>query len=227
MWTKIISLLKRDDLYSQALHEAHAMLDLDWRMFQASRESLRHSETAEVQLDIAAADKQVNAIERDIRTKLLTHLAVGGGTTDLSAALNLVSVTYDIERIGDFTKGIYDLARHHPGRLHAGRLEGQLAEVEAGVSRLFQDMIAAFKTGDEDQARAIMASYKQEIAAACDQIIIAIVSGQVTDLEGADAAAVALYARFLKRIAAHSRNVVSSLVNPFPRLRYKEKPIED
>ncbi len=72
-----------------------------------------------------------------------------------------------------------------------------------------------------------MASYKQEISAACDHIIIAIVSGQVTDLKSADAAAVALYARFLKRIAAHSRNVVSSLVNPFPRLRYKEKPNED
>lgn len=72
-----------------------------------------------------------------------------------------------------------------------------------------------------------MASYKQEVAAACDQIMIAIVSGQVTDLKSADAAAVTLYARFLKRIAAHSRNVVSSLVNPFPRLRYKEKPREN
>lgn len=227
MWTKIISLLKRDDLYNQALREAHAMLDMDWRMFEASLQSLRESETAEAQLDVTAADKEVNAIERDIRKKLLTHLAVSGGTTDLSAALNLVSVTCDIERIGDFTKGIYDLARHHPGRLHGGSLEPRLAEVEAAVTRLFQNMIAAFKGADEDQARAIMASYKQEIAVACDQIIIAVVSGQVTDLNSADAAAVALYARFLKRIAAHSRNVVSSLVNPFPRLRYKEKPNED
>lgn len=226
MWTKIVSLLKRDNLYRQALREAHTMLDLDWRMFEASCKSLRHSETAEVKLDLAAADKEVNAIERDIRKKLLTHLTVSGGTPDLSAALNLVSVSYDIERIGDFTKGISDLARHHPGRLHAGSLEAALVEAEAGVSRLFRDMIAAFKSGDEDQARAIMASYKQEIAAACDHIIIAIVSSQVTDLNSADAAAVALYARFLKRIAAHSRNVVSSLVNPFPRLRYKEKPPE-
>jgi phosphate transport system protein len=224
MWTKIISLLKRDNLYCQALQEAHAMLDMDWRMFEASRESLRHSETAEVALDIAAADKEVNAIERDIRKKLLTHLAMGNGTTDLNAALNLVSVTYDIERIGDFTKGIYDLARHHPGCLHGGSLEARLAEVEEAVTRLFGEMIVAFKSGNEDKARAIMASYKQEVAAACDQIIIAIVSGQVMDLKSADAAAVALYSRFLKRIAAHSRNVVSSLVNPFPRLRYKEEP---
>jgi len=71
----------------------------------------------EVKLDIAAADKEVNAIERNIRKKLLTHLALGGGTTDLSAAFNLVSVT----------KGIHDLARHHPGRLHGGSLEPRLA----------------------------------------------------------------------------------------------------
>lgn len=58
-------------------------------------------------------------------------------------------------------------------------------------------------------------------------VVTAIVSGQVTDLKSGDAAAVALYARFLKHIAAHLRSIVPSLVNPFPRLRYKEKPSED
>jgi hypothetical protein len=37
---------------------------------------------------------------------------------------------------------------------------------------------------------------------------------------------VALYARFLKRIASHSRNIISGVVNPFPRIGYKEKKVE-
>ena len=33
---------------------------------------------------------------------------------------------------------------------------------------------------------------------------------------------VALYLRFLKRISAHSRNLISSVVNPFDRIGYRE-----
>ena len=131
----------------------------------------------------------------------------------------------DIERIGDYTKNIYDLSRQHPKRLHGGSLEPQLQEVEL-ATRIFRDTIHAFKTSDEEMACAIMAGYKQELAIACDTITNAVVSGKVTDLGGSDAAALALYARYLKRIAAHSRNIISSVVNPFPRLGYKEKPQE-
>lgn len=99
-----------------------------------------------------------------------------------------------------------------------------MAEVEAAASRLLQDAMAAFKTGDEEDARAIVAAYKQEIAAACDGVIRAIVSGQAADLAGADAASVALYVRWLKRIAAHARNVASSLANPLPRLPGRNRP---
>jgi hypothetical protein len=59
--------------------------------------------------------------------------------------------------------------------------------------------------------------------AACDGVIRAIVSRHAADLAGADAASVALYVRFLKRIAAQARNVASSLVNPFPPPAW-EKP---
>ena len=36
------------------------------------------------------------------------------------------------------------------------------------------------------------------------------------------AGALCLYARYLKRIAAHSRNLISSIVNPFERIGYPE-----
>jgi hypothetical protein len=51
-----------------------------------------------------------------------------------------------------------------------------------------------------------------------------IVSERASDLSGPDAATVSLYARYLKRIAAHSRNVMTSIVNPFHRIGYREKP---
>jgi phosphate transport system protein len=222
MWKNLIALFQRDNLYNQAIRQTHEMLDLDWTMYQASVKSLRESDEGEIEIDIYAMDKEINRDERDIRKKVMTHLAIAG-TRDLAAGLVLVSIVIDIERIGDYTKNIYDLARAHPRRLHGHSLEPKLVEVEAGVGKLFRDMIRAYKTSNEEMARAVMVGYKEGLSAACEGITAAVVSGEVTDLSPQDAAAIALYARFLKRIAAHSRNIISSVVNPFHRIGYREK----
>ena len=53
-------------------------------------------------------------------------------------------------------------------------------------------------------------------------IVNAIVSGANNELSPEVAGSLCLYARYLKRIAAHSRNLVSSIVNPFERIGYPE-----
>jgi phosphate transport system protein len=223
MWSNLLKLFQSNNLFDQALKESHTMLDLDWEMYQASVESLRNSETGAIKIDIFAKDKEINAYERDVRKKILTHLAVSGNTADLPSGLVLASIVNDIERIGDYTKNIYDLACQHPSKLQASSVEPQLREAEAGVTELFKDMIEAFKASDEEGARQIMRDYKESLSANCESITMGIVSGEVSDLKSADAAATALYARYLKRIAAHSRNIMSSVVNPFHRIGYKEK----
>jgi phosphate uptake regulator len=224
MIENLLNAFRKDSLFAQAVDECHTMLGLDWTMYEASTRSLRHSDTGELDLDMVATDKRVNAYERDVRKKVLTHLAVANTTADLPYGLVLVTIVIDIERIGDYTVNIYRLAQAHPRQLQAGTLEPQLQEVEAGVTQLFRDMIPAFKSHDQEKARELMKSYKQELAAACDRITFEIVSGAALGLPAGDAAAVALYARYLKRIASHSRNVLTSIVNPFHRIGYREKP---
>ncbi len=221
MWKSLIStLFSEENLYIQALKESYKMLDLDLTMYQASVESLRHSDSGEISIDVYKLDKQINEYERDVRKKIMTHLAVTGAQ-DLAPGLVLVSVVIDIERIGDYTKNICDMARNHPKKLDATPLEEPLQEVEAGVSALFRDMIKAFKSSDEESAKQLMTDYKETISGCCDEITNKIVSGKVEMTPPADAAAVALYSRFLKRIAAHSRNIITSVVNPFDRIGYK------
>ena len=74
-------------------------------------------------------DKKINEFERDVRRKVMTHLAIGG-KEDIGSGLVLVSVVIDIERIGDYTKNIYDLAVNHPKKLHGGSIEERLSEIE-------------------------------------------------------------------------------------------------
>jgi len=222
MWKEIVSVFQKDNLYQQAFNEACEMLEIDGKMYAASVQSLRQSDTAEIDLDIYALDKEINRSERDVRKKVMKHLMLSGDT-QLNSGLALVSVVIDIERIGDYTKNIYDLARSHPTRLKAGSLEEKLQEIEAHITQINTRAIQAFRDGDEDLAREVMEEYKEEISDDCDNMADDIISGKVGDLEAPEAAAVVLYVRFLKRIGSHSRNIVTSIINPFHRIGYSEK----
>ena len=114
MFKQIFNLFKSDSLYVQALEECHEMLDIDLAMFKESINSLRKSDSAEISIDIFAMDKKINEFERDVRRKVMTHLAIGR-KEDIGSGLTLVSVVIDIERIGDYTKNIYDLAVNQGG----------------------------------------------------------------------------------------------------------------
>ena len=214
-------MFKADSLYEQALGECHEMLDIDLTMFKASIESLRKSDSADINIDIFSMDKKINAFERDVRRKVMTHLAIGG-KEDIGSGLVLVSVVIDIERIGDYTKNIYDLAVNHSKKLNGESVEDRLAEIEKISFKLFEDTIDAFKNQDIDKARGLMGSYKENISIQSDAITNDIIAGKISDLDTGSASAVGLYARYLKRIAAHSRNLISSIVNPFEKIGYPE-----
>jgi len=221
MFKQIFEIFKSDSLYEQALIECHEMLDIDLTMFKASIESLRKSNTSEIDIDIYAMDKKINEFERDVRRKIMTHLAIGG-KEDIGSGLVLVSVVIDIERIGDYTKNIYDLAVNHPEILDGSTLEARLSQVESASLDLFESSIHAFKNQNIDKARELMTLYKETISAQCDSITQDIITGKLPNIDVGKGTAVAMYARYLKRIAAHSRNLISSIVNPFERIGYPE-----
>ena len=221
MFKQIFEIFKSDSLYEQALGECHEMLAIDKTMLEASVKSLRNSDSAEIDIDIYAMDKKINEFERDVRRKVMTHLAIGG-KDDIGSGLVLVSVVIDIERIGDYTKNIYDLAVNHPKKLNGGSLEDCIAEIEKTVLGLFEESINAFKNQNIEKARLLMDQYKKNISTQADEITNEIVMGKISDLDVGSASAVGLYSRYLKRIAAHSRNIISSVVNPFERIGYPE-----
>jgi len=221
MFKQIFEIFKSDSLYEQALSECHEMLDIDLTMFKASINSLRNSDSAKIDIDIYAMDKKINEFERDVRRKVMTHLAIGG-KEDIGSGLVLVSVVIDIERIGDYTKNIYDLAVNYPKKLNAGMVEDRLLEIEKASFTLLQESIDAFKNQDIEKARGLMGQYKEEISSQSDLITNDIIMGKVTDLDISSASAASLYSRYLKRVSAHSRNLISSVVNPFERIGYPE-----
>ena len=222
MYKELIKIFKSNSLYDQALESCHSMLDNDLIMFNASIKSLRESNDSDIDIDIYSMDIDVNKFERSIRRKVSTHLSLGN-IEDLSAGLVLVSIVIDIERIGDYTKNIYDLAVHHPKKLVVDQLEDRISKLEEFTSNFFTHTIQAFKADDTELASNLMTSYKEQMSQQSDAIVNDVIGNKIGGITTGEGAAIALYARYLKRISAHSRNLVSSIVNPFDRIGYPEK----
>ena len=101
--------------------------------------------------------------------------------------------------------------------------EEQLCDIETRIKGCFHEAVDILHHQEVDKARQVMETYRSQVSDTCDRIVNEIVQGKVDGLSCADAAALALYVRFLKRISAHLKNILSSVVNPFHRIGYKEK----
>jgi phosphate uptake regulator len=218
MLKKWLAIFKKDTLMDRAYQRSFEMLDITLDMFREARESLRHRDDSEIDLKIKERDKQVNSFEREVRRMVFNHLAIQG-TIDLPSGLALVSIIIDIERIGDYTKNMVELALDHPGRLLGGQFEEDLKRMEEAVEDNFITTKKCF--ADEDSALALVLLEKYAwVNDACDDRVRDVVQEKDPSIRPGDAAAMTLYIRFLKRVNSHLRNITTSVVNPFDRIGF-------
>jgi phosphate uptake regulator len=210
---EIIELWRSDNLLTQAMDDSHTMLESTREMFRESVRSLRQSDDGEMGVDIYEQDQRVNRYEREVRNKVLKHLAITGGA-NIIPGLILTSIVIDIERIGDYTKNIKDLAVAHPKLLTCGIFEDDMKKIEQGVDKLFEQAIPALKKSDKATASKLIAD-NWWMLRKCDEMLDDLIQEKDPALGSGAAVSTAMYGRFLKRIAAHLINMLTSVVNPF------------
>ena len=221
MFKKWLTIFKKDTLMNRAYQRSFEMLDITQAMFKEAKESLRQREDSEIDLGIKETDKKVNSYERDVRRKVLKHLVVIG-PVDLPSGLVLISIIIDIERIGDYAKNMVELALDHPGKLHGGEFEEMIWRIEEGLEDNFIQTKKCFEKEDANMALALLEKYAW-VNDACDEIVTNVVREKDHTVKPGDAAALALYTRWLKRINSHLRNITTSVVNPFDRIGFQPK----
>lgn len=222
---ELYELWKRDNLMDLALADSHTMLERTNRMFRESVKSLRESDGGEIAIDIYEEDQQVNKYEREVRRKVLKHLAITG-SANVIPGLILTSIVIDIERVGDYTKNITELAGAHPRRLECGSFEPEVKRIEAAVGSLFEKMVPTLQAGDPEIARSLIESTNW-IKKACDGIDLDLIRETDGSLRPGQAVSIGLYVRYLKRVGAHLMNILSSVVNPFDRIGFSAKNEDD
>jgi phosphate uptake regulator len=221
MFKKWMAIFKKDDLMDQAYHRSFMMLELTREMFIKARESLRQREDNEVDIDIKDRDLEINSYEREVRRNVFNHLVVTG-PEKLPSGLGLISIIIDIERIGDYTKNMVELAVVHPGKLHGGKFEENISRLEKVIEDNLSQTRKCFEAGDKDLALELLDKYSW-VNQACDDCLEGLVREEDKNVSAGDAAALSLYSRQLKRINSHLRNITTSVVNPFDRIGFNPK----
>ena len=222
IFREIVNLWKSEDLLSQAWDESYKMMMLSNEIFTQAIKYLREGENKDIIKALKKRDIEINIFQRDVRRKVVTHYAISQDIDDLPNGLVLLNMVVDVERVGDYTKNILDLALNHPNIIKSEEFSEDLYHVEQEVISRFSKTLEAIHTQDADVAQKLLANYKTTLTSISDTIVNGCISGEISLGDESKTVALALYARYLKRIGAHLKNITTVLVNPFDAVGYKK-----
>lgn len=174
----------------------------------------------ETRREVRVTDKGINEAQQDVRRALLVHAAVN--QAELPLVLQYASIVKDAERIGDYSKNLYDLVKFG-ANFEGAPDQAELERYRDAVANLILEAANVFDAKDAVAAQRLIGKANGFLGDYDDRVKAAYRSTGETS----DAVARALYFRFLKRTTAHVMNVLTSLVQPLDRLDYYDEAKED
>ena len=213
MFKQLISLLKKGDLFSQAFEDTNTMLKKSERLYNEAVKAMLANKSAG--FNIYELDREINSLEKKIRRKVLEHLSINP-QQDIVASLVLTSIVIDVERIGDYSKNIYELLDLY-GKPETITIENKLIDYSERITELFEKVKSIFIDGDEKEAAALM-NKLNKIKRGCDKYIFDVASTK--DCSARRTIVNVLFSRYLKRVTAHLENMMSSIANPFDMIGF-------
>jgi len=224
MLKALLAIFKQDSKLDEAFRQSLEMLEITHDMFRQAKTALRETDSNQLDIAVYEQDKSINKYERKVRKNVLQHLAVAG-TRGLASGLTLITIIIDIERIGDYTKNIVELAENHPARLKAGEAEADLRRVEKAVEETFMRVRQLLEVSDQEKAEAFIKEHLW-VHPLCDRRMINYIKETDCTISPGDAVCLALYFRFLKRIHSHMRNIATSIYRPFHKIGFVSKKVK-
>ena len=209
-------------LLDEAWHDAEGMLVKCEQMYEMVIRALVDETSDQVLVQVANMDREINDSQRAVRKKVFQHLAVGRGT-DLLRGLELTAIVIDVERIGDYTKNIGELSQMLKGRMDLGAYAAAFQQVHDLVSRMFRLTREALANRSPEKGKAAMDLYPR-VSRICDRTLREVLGGE-GDGEGCylrSHLGLVLLLRYVKRVAAHLKNVCSAIVNPFHQIGFRD-----
>ena len=204
-----------DEVYA----EFREMLEGAECMFgMVCRGLLQNADEADLGQQIHDADKQINKLEKQMRRRIVEHLALQP-TVDVSVCLILMSVVKDGERLGDYCKNLYEVVELLNEPLDRKEYSEFFDEIDKDILALFGTTRDAIFNADEQKARMAW-DVENRIAKLCDRLLQRIATAPLSTNR---AVCFALIARYFKRIVAHLTNIATSSVLPLSDIDYYDE----
>ncbi len=217
MFKELFSLLKKEDLVHQSMEDTQEMLDRAASLYQKAVQAFEKNSKAG--FEIYELDQDLNSREKKIRRKILEHLSANP-KQDVVASLVLTSIVIYIERIGDYSKNIYELIDLY-GSGETISIDALLIKASKFIGSAFHRVGKAFIDADADLANHIITQLektKKDLNSYIYQY-----AAKQTDRSTRRTIVNVLYSRYLKRVAAHLVNIATSIACPFDQIGFYHK----
>jgi phosphate uptake regulator len=216
---ELLKFWRGESILNRLLAEFTKMIDDGHWMFRVATEAVMQEVDFQEREDaLYKRDKQINSAQRLIRRQVVEHLTLNPGS-DVPYCLVLMSIVKDAERIGDYCKNIFDVARLFTRTFDHGRYATPLQEIRSALDASFGSVKEAFARENEVLAKDIVRKNKV-VAKKCELLITQLIKDEIaTD----QAVAYTLVSRHFKRVALHLSNIATSVVVPVHELDYADE----
>jgi phosphate uptake regulator len=216
MTSEIINVLRGSPLIKRALELFIDMISGDENLYNEAWRVISTDENIErIPQSFYDKDIEVNNQEKEIRRLLFEHLTIRP-RHDISGCLVLMSLVKDAERIGDYSKNIFEAGILYRGTIKDIKFFPRLVPTQKQISDSFPVLREAFKKSDVKLATKILNNYAS-IKRGCDRILNELFEEEVSTNE---AVVTAMLSRYFKRINSHISNIASGIVYPLNEIDF-------
>ncbi|MCB0472862.1 MAG: hypothetical protein KDC56_07365 [Flavobacteriaceae bacterium] len=220
-WKKIFYALQEDHAVKEIYQNSKVMMMKAYDMLDYSIGRLRLRKTSKENFDIYKEDKELNELEVGIRRKLFIYQTSERPNKNHSAVIIMSLISHDIERIGDYSKNIFQLSERYDEVQKFGEFNEELKKIENLILVEFRKLNSYFNEFDNEVHKSI-----GEGLTMANQLIGHCLKKlqeepEESGLNQKTNISLVLYLRFMKRASSHLRNIASSYYNPIDRIGFK------
>ena len=171
-----------------------------------------------VREDLYNTDKAINELHREVRREMIIHSAVNSRNLDIPLLLSYMTMSKDIERIGDYCKNLFEIAETGNSFAKGDDLDAHM-ELKNDIGKLIVYLQSCLNLDDESKVQDLI-TLGSSLNNDLDEKITALLE----DKEKIQyPVATTLFYRYLKRIVSHIVNAATAIIMPTDQIDYLDE----
>ena len=168
--------------------------------------------------DLYATDKAINELHREVRREMIVHSAVNSRNLDIPLLLSYMTMSKDIERIGDYCKNLFEIAETGNTFTKGDDLDDYI-DLRNDIGKLIVYLQSCLALDDESKVQDLI-TLGSSISSNIDTKITELLENKESIQYPV---ATTLFYRYLKRIVSHIVNAATALIMPTDQIDHLDE----